>query len=72
MTAIEAMPMPNREKDQLLADTFDVLNMQRQAFGRFNKRSLADDDPTPFLPIYGGRPEPVIPKPPQPGVAKGP
>ncbi len=72
MTAIEAMPMPNREKDQLLADTFDVLNMQRQAFGRFKKRSWADDDPTPFLPMYGGRPEPVIPKPPQPGVAKGP
>lgn len=72
MTAIEAMPMPNREKDQLLADTFDVLNMQRQAFGRFKKRSLADDDPTPFLPMYGGRPEPVIPRPPQPGVPNRP
>lgn len=67
LTAMNDVPMRFHEKDRLLPDGAEALNMARQAFMQHRRRTLASDDPTRFLPMYGGRPEPVIPMPPQLG-----
>lgn len=64
LTAADGLPLPNRERDQLLADTLEMLNMQREAFSRFQRRG--SDDPTPRIPMPGqvpGVPTPAQKRP---------
>jgi hypothetical protein len=72
LTAMNDVPMPIREKDQMIVAGAEALHMARQAFMQYRQRAMSSDDPTRFLPMYGGRPEPVVPMPPQPGQPKRP
>jgi hypothetical protein len=56
MTAVERMPMPNRERGQGLSNVLEVLNMQREGHARLRKRLVATDDPTPMVPMPGSVP----------------
>ncbi|QOJ14039.1 MAG: hypothetical protein HRU75_05045 [Planctomycetia bacterium] len=72
LTAMNDVPMPIREKDQMIVAGAEALHMARQAFMQYRQRAMSSDDPTRFLPMYGGRPEPVIPMPPRPGQPRRP
>lgn len=67
LTAMNDVPMPIREKDQMIVAGAEALHMARQAFMQYRQRAMSSDDPTRFLPMYGGWQDPVVPMPPRPG-----
>lgn len=50
-TAARGLPMPNRHRKQQSVDVTEILNMQRDAFSRSQRRDT--DDPTPRIPKLG-------------------